>query len=138
MLSETTKKRLIRAALRARANAYAPYSGFRVGAAVLAEGGGIYPGANVENATFGATICAERSAVSAAVSAGERRLDAVAIATGTSPPSPPCGICRQVLSEFGRGMAVILVNDQGDEIDTDLEKLLPMNFSLRKGLRGKT
>lgn len=129
-MNQWTRKRLIRLALAARNRAYAPYSGFRVGAAVLASSGKIYSGANVENATFGATICAERSAVSAAVSAGERRLVAVVIATGTTPPSPPCGICRQVLAEFGPGMTVILVNKRGETVETDLTTLLPMNFML--------
>jgi cytidine deaminase len=129
-VNQWTRKRLIRLALAARNRAYAPYSGFRVGAAVLASSGKIYSGANVENATFGATICAERSAVSAAVSAGERRLVAVVIATGTTPPSPPCGICRQVLAEFGPGMTVILVNKRGETVETDLTTLLPMNFML--------
>jgi len=132
MLTNGTKTKLIHAALRARERAYAPYSGFHVGAALLAWGGDVYTGANVENATYGATICAERSAVVTAVSAGERRFRAVAIASQASPPAPPCGICRQVLSEFGADLAVILVNTRGEVVETDLATLLPMNFVLRK------
>ncbi len=132
MLTDLTKKKLVRAALRARELAYAPYSGFHVGAALLAWGGDVYTGANVENATFGATICAERSAVVTAVSAGERRFRAVAIASQATPPAPPCGICRQVLSEFGADPVVFLVNTRGDVVETDLATLLPMSFVFKK------
>ncbi|HSN92952.1 MAG TPA: cytidine deaminase, partial [Anaeromyxobacteraceae bacterium] len=91
------ERTLARSARSARARAYAPYSGFRVGAAVRA-GGRDHSAANVENASYGLTLCAERAAVAAAVAAGARRLDAVAVASGTSPPTPPCGACLQTLA----------------------------------------
>ena len=86
---------LKRAALGARANAYAPYSGFTVGAAIQTKSGSTFTGCNVENASYGATICAERAAMAAAVAAGEREFVAIAIASGAKRPTPPCGICRQ-------------------------------------------
>ena len=132
MLKESMKRKLVRAALRAREMAYAPYSGFHVGAALLGWRGEVYTGANVENATYGATICAERSAVVTAVSAGERRFRAVVVASQSTPPAPPCGVCRQVLSEFGMDLPVILVNTRGYVVETDLATLLPMHFVLKK------
>jgi len=119
-------QRLIEAALRARESAYAPYSRFRVGAAVLAEEQ-IFTGCNVENASFGLTICAERAAVFAAVTAGARRLEAVAVAGDAGTPTAPCGACRQVLFEFGPEMTVILHGGQGTIIHS-LAALLPRAF----------
>jgi len=104
-------KRLLVAAQRARARAYAPYSQFRVGASVLTEGGRVFTGCNVENATFGATLCAERSAVAAMVTAGFRAPLACAVVTGAAPPAAPCGICRQVLAEFAPDLVVILASE---------------------------
>lgn len=103
--------RMLDAARLARARAYAPYSGYRVGAAVITRRGMIFPGANVENATYGATICAERSAISAMVAAGELHPTACLVLTSDSPPAAPCGICRQVLAEFARDMEVVLVSE---------------------------
>ena len=120
---------LARAARAARRRAYAPYSRFQVGAAVRA-GGRIFSGANVENASYGATLCAERAAVAAAVSAGARRLEAVAVASGTAPPTPPCGICLQVLAEFaGPELPVSLAGARGAVVQTTLGELLPRGFS---------
>jgi cytidine deaminase len=124
-MDAATLHALIDAARAARDHAYAPYSGFRVGAAVLADGR-IVPGCNVENASYGLTVCAERAAVFAAVGAGVRRIDAVAVVTDADQPVAPCGACRQVLHEFGPGMAVILA---GREIRRfTLADLLPDAF----------
>jgi cytidine deaminase len=122
---------LARLARAARRRAYAPYSRFRVGAAVSA-GGETFTGANVENASFGLTLCAERVAVGAAVAAGARRLDAVAVASGTDEPTPPCGMCLQTLAEFGGpDLPVRLVGAKGRAVDTRLGDLLPRAFGKR-------
>lgn len=119
---------LSRAARAARRRAYAPYSGFRVGAAVRA-GGEVFSGANVENASYGLTLCAERVAVASAVAAGARRLDAVAVASGTEEPTPPCGMCLQTLAEFGGpALPVRLVGAKGRTVETTLGELLPRAF----------
>lgn len=115
----------------ARRNAYAPYSGFRVGAAVL-SGGKVYRGANVENASYGLTICAERAAVAAAAASGARRVDAIAVASGTEVPTPPCGMCLQTLAEFaGPSLPVLLVGARAARIETTLGELLPRAFTKR-------
>jgi cytidine deaminase len=121
------ESRLIAAAREARGHSYAPYSGFAVGAAVLA-GGRVFPGANVENASYGLTICAERAAVFAAAGAGERRLDAVAVVTDTPTPTPPCGACRQVLNEFGPDATVLCATVGGAVVRYHLSDLLPAAF----------
>ena len=121
--------RLVAAARRARARAHAPYSRFKVGAAVLADGA-IHVGCNVENASYGLTTCAERNAVAAAVLAGARRIDAVVVVSGTSPPTPPCGACLQVLAEFGgASLPVLLVGARGAREQITLGELLPRAFS---------
>jgi cytidine deaminase len=101
--------RLVDAAIAARAHAHAPYSHYAVGAAVLTRGGALYAGCNVENASYGATLCAERSAIAAMVAAGDMDPVACAVATAGPEPGAPCGICRQVLAEFARDMAIVLV-----------------------------
>jgi len=119
---------LVRAARAARRRAYAPYSRFRVGAAVRA-GGRIHAGANVENASYGLSVCAERHAVAAAVLAGAARLEALAVASGTRPPTPPCGACLQVLSEFAPpALPVLLAGAGGARVETTLGALLPRGF----------
>lgn len=118
---------LIDAARAAHERAYAPYSQFKVGAAVLA-GGRLFSGVNVENASYGLTICAERSAIFSAVSAGERRVHAVAIVTDTDTPTPPCGACRQVLREFGPDLLVISATKAGTHVTHRLSELLPGSF----------
>jgi cytidine deaminase len=126
---------LIAKARKAQAAAYAPYSGFHVGAAVLA-GGKVYTGSNIENASFGLAICAERNAVAAAVLAGHRHIDAIAVATETDPPTTPCGMCRQVLLEFTESpskLRVIAVGPNGSRAEWTLAKLLPHGFT-GKGL----
>jgi cytidine deaminase len=122
---------LVRAAVAVRRRAYAPYSDFLVGAAVRA-GGRVHAGCNVENASYGLTVCAERAAVAAAAAAGARRLDAVAVASGTTPPTPPCGMCLQTLAEFGGpDLPVVLVGKDGVREDTTLGALLPKAFTKR-------
>jgi len=114
---------LFKAAGRARANAYAPYSGFRVGAAVLA-GGRIFAAANVENSSYPLSVCAERNAVAMAVAAGQRRIDAVAVVGGS-----PCGGCRQVLAEFARpDTPVVYAAPRGARVTATVEALLPDAF----------
>jgi cytidine deaminase len=129
-LPEADADALIKAALDARSRSYAPYSRFRVGAALLAEDGEVIAGCNVENASYGLCICAERSAVGAAVSGGRRRFKGIAIATGSSPPSTPCGMCRQTLAEFADELPIMLVNDQGERTDVWLSELFPGSFNL--------
>jgi cytidine deaminase len=121
---------LIDSALAARNRAYAPYSKFHVGAALMAEDGEIFVGCNVENASYGMTICAERVAVFTAVAAGQRRFRAIAIAT--SGGHLPCGACRQVLAEFVPDMTVLLVdtNRPSTFLDSSLAELLPSRFTL--------
>lgn len=120
---------LVAAALGAMKQAYAPYSRFRVGAALRATDGRVFVGCNVENASYGATVCAERNAVGTAVVAGATAFVLLAIATRTSPPSPPCGLCRQVLGEFSPDLKILLVNPKGEAVRSKLSKLLPMNFN---------
>jgi cytidine deaminase len=122
---------LARAAAAARRRAYAPYSRFTVGAAVQA-GGRIHAGCNVENASYGLTVCAERAAVAAAVAAGARRIEAVAVASATVPPTPPCGMCLQTLAEFaGPDLPVLLVGARRAREETTLGALLPKAFTKR-------
>jgi cytidine deaminase len=124
-------RELLEAARAARARAYAPYSGYRVGAALRTGGGEIVTAANVENASYGMTICAERAAVAAAVAAGHRRFEAVAVAADGTEPASACGACRQVLREFPNGpdLRVLLGAESGDAlVVTTLEELLPGGF----------
>jgi len=135
MKPEKRMPALLRAAARARKNAYAPYSGFAVGAAVLA-GGRIFAATNVENSAYPLSVCAERNAVAAAVSAGKKRIDAIAIVGGSSRPAAPCGGCRQVLSEFAAAdTPVVYAAPNGQSVTTTLEALLPASFGPRDLLR---
>lgn len=122
------RERMLEAAVEARANAYAPYSGFAVGAAVLGSHGGIYAGCNVENASYPVSLCAERGAIAAAVAAGETGLDAVLILSDATEPCPPCGMCRQALAEFGPDMIVVMVGAGGACREAALRDLLPSVF----------
>ena len=129
-LAETQEWSALRAhAFAAMEQAYAPYSGFRVGAALLSADGNVSEGCNVENASYPAGICAERSAVSAAVARGNRAFTAIVIATEAETPTPPCGICRQVLMEFAPHLAVVSVTRSGAEAQWSLADLLPMAFT---------
>lgn len=112
----------------ARASAYAPYSDYRVGAALLAEDGRVFVGANVENASYGLCQCAERSAIGSAITAGARRFRAIAIVTGGSTPATPCGMCRQVLAEFPPSFPVRCTTIDGGVIESDTASLLPHGF----------
>ena len=121
------------AATMAAGNAYAPYSRLRVGAAGLATSGAVVTGCNVENASYGATVCAERNAIGAMIVAGGSKPIACAVVTGGSKPGSPCGMCRQVLVEFTRDMPVVLVSESeaGDvRRDTTLAELMPDVFEL--------
>lgn len=126
MIDEETRTSLEEAACAAREQAYAPYSHFAVGAAVLGGSGTIYRGANVENASFGLTICAERSAIASAVSGGERDLRAVAVCTENG--VTPCGACRQVIREFATDCPIYMLDAHGNRRQTSLAKLLPQSF----------
>ncbi len=128
----------IKEAFLARKNAYAPYSGFFVGAAILARDGRVFRGCNVENASYGATMCAERTAVYAAVAAGVREFARIVIVGGTEEGSDavsgyayPCGMCRQVLSEFcGPDFSVVVACSTSDFKEFTLKELLPASFTL--------
>ncbi len=122
---------LIAAARAARENAYAPYSRFRVGAAVLMEDGSIHAAANVENCIPALSVCAERTAVAQAVSAGLRRPQALAVLTATDPPARPCGLCRQTLVEFAQDLPILVCDADGDRCEeVRLAELLPAPFRL--------
>ena len=118
-------KDLIEAAAAARSAAYAPYSKFAVGAAVLTKSGKIFSGCNVENISLGLTICAERSAIAAAVTAGTRDLIMIAVVTESKNPAVPCGACRQVMAEFNPRMKIIAATTNGELEEFELSELLP-------------
>jgi cytidine deaminase len=119
---------LVSAALRARDNAHAPFSKFRVGAAVEDEAGTIYTGCNVENATYGLTVCAERVAIFKAISEGARRFKRIAVAADTDELTPPCGACRQILWEFCGDIEIVLANPRGKTEALRLGVLFPRAF----------
>lgn len=127
-LDAATLAELIAAAKAASTRAYSPYSRFRVGAAILTAEGTIYGGCNVENASYGLTICAERNAVFRAVTQGPLSIRAVVVYTPTPRPTAPCGACRQVINEFGPAARVICVCDGPDRLDTTMGALLPDAF----------
>lgn len=131
---------LVEAARAARERAYAPYSGFKVGAALLGQSGRIYGGCNVENVSYGLSSCAERNALFRAVAEGERWFSAVAVVTETATPTAPCGACRQVLLEFAAGgdMEVVLATTSGEQRVTSLSVLLPESFRSFKVEASKT
>jgi cytidine deaminase len=126
------REQLVTAARAVRRNAHAPYSRFAVGAAVRDGAGRIHVGCNVENASYGLTICAERNAIAAAVAAGAKRIQAVAVVTGLRPPGTPCGACRQVIAELaGDDAPILLAAPTGPAREERLGDLLPQAFRLR-------
>jgi cytidine deaminase len=129
-MDPTQQNKLVQAAILARENAYAPYSGYEVGAALLTKSGKVFTGANVENAVYPLTICAERSAIFSAVSQGERTFSAIAVVTENG--VAPCGSCRQVLAEFGPDILVIIAKTTGVVVDeVKVYELLPNTFSAK-------
>ena len=119
---------LVKIALSAREQAYVPYSGFKVGAAVQGKSGRIYSGCNIENASYGLSNCAERTAIFKAVSEGEQELIAIAVVADTPGPVSPCGACRQVMAEFGI-REIMLTNLRGERRAVTIEELLPFSFA---------
>ena len=132
-MDSNTRRTLLDHARQAADNAYVPYSNFPVGAALLLADGSVVTGANIENASYPLTICAERSAVAAAASAGHREIRAVAVSAPRSRGTSPCGACRQVLNEFrpAAGDMVVILDDGEDGIVTSIEELLPRAFGPR-------
>jgi len=127
-LNEAERRALIDLALEARRRAYAPYSNYTVGAALRTRSGKLYTGVNVENAAYPATICAERTSVVKAVSEGEKEFEVIAVATANG--GTPCGICRQVLSEFGLDTLVLIANEKGELVEEmTVAGLLPGAFT---------
>lgn len=129
-MNDEQRLRLIRAAKAAVTNAYAPYSRFRVGAALLTADGRIYTGCNVENASYPATVCAERVAIFKAVSEGETRFEAIAIVCDSHRPCSPCGVCRQVMAEFSPDMRVLMIGEDSVN-EQSVADLLPYGFGPR-------
>ncbi|MEM4416743.1 MAG: cytidine deaminase [Nitrososphaerota archaeon] len=131
----TSYSQLLKEAFKATRNSYAPYSRFRVGAALLTDEGEVVTGCNVENASYGLSNCAERTAVFRAVSMGRRRFKAIAVVSSKVNPVYPCGACRQVLREFNPGLTVVVADGRGRPLTTTLERMLPHSFgpeSLRR------
>lgn len=124
-------KELVKIALEAKKNSYAPYSNFHVGAALLGKNGKVYKGCNVENAAFGSTNCAERTAIFSAVCDGCRGFEKIAIVTDSEDYEYPCGVCRQVMSEFCSDLELILANKDGKFIKDSLVNVLPHMFKLK-------
>ena len=124
---------LIQKAKEAKEQAYAPYSGFHVGAALLCKDGTIFTGCNIENSAYGPTNCAERTAIFKAVSEGFREFEAIAIISDSKQPTAPCGVCRQVMAEFcSRDFQVLMLGCEGSQRTAYLGELLPYAFSLEK------
>ena len=123
------KRKLITAAHKAKEHSHSPYSKFRVGAALLTSSGKIITGCNIENSSYSLTICAERTALFKAVSEGHKRFKAIAIATDSGNFIPPCGACRQVLSDLAGNIEVILTNSEHDSLQMKVKDFLPMPFN---------
>jgi len=136
-LSEHNFQSLIEAAQNARLQAVAPFSGFPVGAAVRSESGKIYPGCNIESASYGLTVCAERVAIWKALSEGERHFTELAVVADTETLTPPCGTCRQIIWEFARGATIVFANLKGESERFQMAELLPRAFDARFLRSGK-
>lgn len=133
MLNEPQLAALVTSASKVRESAYTPYSNFKVGAAVVGEDDRVFFGCNVENASYGLSLCAERSALASAVANCCKRVKAVVVVTGDSPPSTPCGACRQWINELGGAACeIICANPQGEIRRFTLTKLLPDSFELKR------
>ena len=130
-MSEADKEEVIAAALAARGRSVAPFSGFLVGAAVRTDTGKIFTGCNIESASYGLTVCAERVAIWKALSEGERNFTNLAVAADTQTLTPPCGTCRQIIWEFAKYADIVMVNCQGDRETVHIENLLPRAFDAR-------
>src|SRR5690625_1758754 len=127
------KEKLLAEAKRAMKRAYAPYSTFKVGAALLTENGTIYTGCNIENSSYSLTCCAERVAIFSAIAQNERHFKQFVVVANTTDPISPCGACRQVMNEFfSRSMPIHLANIHGEMMETTVEQLLPYSFRLHK------
>ncbi|MEN6350020.1 MAG: cytidine deaminase [Syntrophomonas sp.] len=126
------KEQLINIAREARESAYAPYSGFKVGAALLCRGGRVYSGANIENSSYGLSICAERVAVFKAVNAGDKEFEYLCICSSGKGYIYPCGACLQVLAEFSKDLTLIITDESNTYKEYNLNELLPQVFSLGK------
>jgi cytidine deaminase len=130
-LSEQDFQPLIEAATKVRLQSVAPFSGFYVGAAVRTESGKVYTGCNVESASYGLTVCAERVAIWKALSEGERHFTELAVVADTETLTPPCGTCRQIIWEFARGAAIVFANLKGESETFHMADLLPRAFDAR-------
>lgn len=128
-ISDDTWQELIAAASDVSSRAHSPYSGFQVGAALLDTEGNVHLGCNVENATFGATVCAERNAIAAAIALGVRDFEALCVITPADHPVAPCGICRQVLAEFCDELDILMVTNDDKRLHVTLTELLPHRFT---------
>lgn len=125
------KEELIEAATRVRENAYAPFSDFRVGSALETEDGEIIAGCNVESASYGLTVCAERVAIWKAISMGKRKIKHIAVVADTEELTPPCGVCRQIIWEFGGDIPVVMANLKGKVETVQMKELLPRAFDTK-------
>ena len=130
-MSENDFAPLIEEAKKARVQSVAPFSGFFVGAAVKTESGKVYTGCNVESASYGLTVCAERVAIWKALSEGERNFTELAVVADTDVLTPPCGTCRQIIWEFARGATIVFANLKGDSETFHMTELLPRAFDAR-------
>ena len=128
---EHLDKDLVDAAIAVRENAYAPFSEFKVGSALETEDGEVISGCNVESASYGLTVCAERVAIWKAISQGKRKIKKIAVVADTAELTPPCGVCRQIIWEFGGDIPVILANLQGDTETVQMKDLLPRAFDTK-------